>query len=268
MLKKHLKKTLIILLVTLATFITLLFGYYKYDEYISESLKTNYVKNLNSVNSNKTKSNKKSEISIINKTELLKLNSNYLGWLKIDDSNIDTSIVLGDRYFRKDLKGKYSLAGTPFIKDYDLSKNAFVIYGHNLGYGRKDAFHDITKYSDVNFYNNHRNVYFTEKSQLGNKYIVVAYMEFDLNKLDTFNYVDVDFNSVEKYQNWKKGIIDNSKYVDDNFKNLKYGTGRYMVLSTCHSSTWVDDNVRSVLICYQPQSISNVNYKYFNDDQI
>ncbi len=85
MLKKYLKKTFIILSITLATFITLLFGYYKYDEYISESIKTNYVKNLNSVNSNKTKGNKKSEISIINKTELLKLNSNYLGWLKIDD---------------------------------------------------------------------------------------------------------------------------------------------------------------------------------------
>lgn len=240
--------------------IFILLALYNGEQFVSNPDKNNYIKQipLQRVNEDSFKQ----ITTIIDNTKLEKINKDYIGWLKIEGTNIDTPVMKSDFYFRKNMKKKYSLAGTPFVPNYNPECIIKPIFGHNLGYGRKDAFHDITKYSDKDFYNNHQTVYFTESKAKGNKYKVVAYLEYQSE--NKFNYLNTDFKYSHDFLKWKKEIKKISKYSDESFENIGYNKGKIIILTTCHSTTFVDDGIRSVLICYSPERLKDINIDYYN----
>ena len=88
--------------------------------------------------------------------EMLKINSDYVCWIRIDGTNIDYPVVRGednDKYLNTSFRGEKSITGTVFM-DYRINGNLMeerldyiiphiIIYGHNLRQG--GIFSDLRK---------------------------------------------------------------------------------------------------------------------------
>ena len=254
--------------------ILIILSLYNGEQFISNTNSNKYVKEFSTYKNADSKDNEDKidkemfhqVTSIIDNVSLQNINNDYVGWLKIEGTHIDTPVMKSDYYFRKNMKKRYSLAGIPFIPKYNPEKSIKSIFGHNLGYGRKDAFHDLTNYSDKQFYNNHQTVYFTENKVSGKKYKVVAFLNYSTD--NKFNYLDVNFKTPKDFVEWKNEIKKLSKFSDDNFENIQYNRGKILILTTCHSTTWTDDGIRSVLICYSPERLKNINVDYYNKSDL
>lgn len=262
------------IILSLVLSILVLLGLYNGEQFLSNTKPDNYVREFSASDKLNVKSKKDEKdeddfevvTSIIDNIALENINKDYVGWLKIEGSNINTPVMKSDYYFRKSMRKRYSLAGTPFIPKYNPEASTKSIFGHNLGYGRKDAFHDITNYSNKDFYDSHQTVYFTENKVQGNKYKVVAFLNYSTN--NKFNYLDTNFTSSNDFIDWKNNIKKLSKYSDKNFENIQYKQGKILILSTCHSTTWADDGIRSVLICYSPERLKDINVDYYNKSDL
>lgn len=89
-------------------------------------------------------------------------NNDLVGWIKVDDTNIDYPIVQGktnDDYLRHDFNGEYSRYGTIFMDsgtsiEYSSESKNLVIYGHNM---KDDStmFGQLLHYRDLDFYKKH-----------------------------------------------------------------------------------------------------------------
>ena len=92
---------------------------------------------------------------------LIAENSDCIGWLSIDGTNISYPIMHTpsdpQKYLRRNFYGKYSQSGVPFL-DGRCSTNGgnLIIYGHNMKNGT--MFSDLKKYLNTDFPNSHRTV--------------------------------------------------------------------------------------------------------------
>lgn len=103
-------------------------------------------------------------------------NKDTVGWIRIEDTNVDHAIVQTENnedYLRATYYGDYYVGGTIFM-DYrnnvmrnrnSLSKNT-IIYGHYL-MNQRGMFSDLDKYADVEYYKEHPVI---EVSTLYNSY--------------------------------------------------------------------------------------------------
>lgn len=99
----------------------------------------------------------------INFQELININSDFVGWIKIDDTNINYPIVQGTNntyYLKHSFYKEYSNAGSIYMdatanSDF-TSKNTFV-YGHYTSDG--SMFGQLGKYMKQSFYDEHKNLY-------------------------------------------------------------------------------------------------------------
>lgn len=97
--------------------------------------------------------------------ELLRQNSDVVGWLYCEDTSIDYPVVQSDDndyYLRRDLNGKYIVSGTLFV-DYRCPNAGegqnLIIYGHNMRRGTA-MFTTLAKYKDQDYYNEHPILYY------------------------------------------------------------------------------------------------------------
>lgn len=88
------------------------------------------------------------------------ITSDMVGWITMDDTNIDYPIMQGEdntEYLNKDPYGKFSLSGSIFLDSRNNS--AFtdeysLIYGHHMEYGV--MFGALDDYLDEDYLNSHR----------------------------------------------------------------------------------------------------------------
>ena len=104
------------------------------------------------------------EENAINIEELYKINNDIIGWLKIDNTNINYPVMqTKDRpnyYLKRNLYKKYSSLGTPYIAEncnIETSDN-LIIYGHHIK--GKRVFGELENYKSKEYYNNHKNIKF------------------------------------------------------------------------------------------------------------
>ena len=132
-------------------------------ENIIEDLKDNTEEN--NLSNFVEKENKKEINQMVSLENLHKKNSDLVGWIKIDGTNINYPIMQsnlenGNYYLHRNFYKKYSTLGTPFIQsncDINNSSN-LIIYGHHIKSGL--VFADLVKYKNYNFYKNHRYIKF------------------------------------------------------------------------------------------------------------
>lgn len=185
----------------------------------------------------KEKSNLSSE-NTYNLENIAKINSEVIGWVKIDGTNIDYPIMQnGDYYLHKDIYKNYSSHGTPYLAYYcDVKKSDnLIIYGHNM----KDntMFSQLEKYKNYNFYKKHKYIKFysiEDGRTIENTYEVMIAFK-------TIAYSDEGFRyySYTNFQNYE----DYAEFVE-NCRNWEfYNTGvvgthqnKYITLSTCEYS--------------------------------
>ena len=92
--------------------------------------------------------------------ELYMENPDTIGYIKIADTKLDYPVMFtpGDeeKYIRKDFKGKFSIAGLPFMNEdcsLDPRSDNIIIYGHNMYDGT--AFRTLLKYDQKPFWEKH-----------------------------------------------------------------------------------------------------------------
>lgn len=91
---------------------------------------------------------------------LKSLTSDYVAWLRVDDTKIDYPIMQGDdnnKYLNMDPYGEYSLSGSIFLdarNASDFSDSYSLIYGHHMANGF--MFGALDDYYDRSFFDNHR----------------------------------------------------------------------------------------------------------------
>lgn len=95
--------------------------------------------------------------------KLIAANTDCIGWLSIDGTNISYPVMHTppdpQKYLRRNFYGKYSQSGVPFLDGRcNLESTNLIIYGHNMRNGT--MFSDLKKYVNREFLNAHRTVKF------------------------------------------------------------------------------------------------------------
>ncbi len=167
-----------------------------------------------------------------NMAALLEINEDTVGWLKVNNTNVDYPVVQAqdnDYYLSKNFYHKKDSAGWIFM-DYrantkELSQNT-IIFGHNMYYS-KVMFGTLYKAKYSEWYTKKENqiiefdtLYENHKWQIFSIYVVKA----------TNDYLIADFSTEEKFQDFLNLITDRSKY---DFNTPVSPTDKILTLSTC-----------------------------------
>ena len=171
----------------------------------------------------KNKTEENTEKTIIDWDKLSNINTDIIGWIKINDTNIDYPILKDTdnlKYLKHSFGGKYNNNGSIFT----LNNNPFqdyetVLYGHNMKSGI--MFSELGKYMNKEFFDNHSSFEIYTKNQ-NYKATVFSCYSIGINKEEN-NIKLLDFEEQVEY--YKKA----SKYSVDNVSEIK----KIVKLSTC-----------------------------------
>lgn len=161
--------------------------------------------------------------------ELLKQNDQVVGWITIEDTQIDYPILQSDNntdFLTENFYGNESIAGSIFLdyrNDITTSDSNYVVYGHRMKDG--SMFQHLTKYLDKDFFESHQKFTF---DTLYDRYEAEIFAVY--NTLIDFNYIQTHFSSDAEYQQLLKEMEDRSIYQTDVELNAQ---DQILTLSTC-----------------------------------
>ena len=168
-------------------------------------------------------------------------NSDYVGWLKLLNANVDYPVMWTpddpEYYLHRSFEKKRTSAGTLFVgKESDINSDYFIIHGHNMKNGT--MFGSLGNYKKASFYANEENQTF------------YFYTIEGIRKYQIFAAVKcrVLFSSESGYRYYNHAgdltVDDFNELVNWLLKNSIYETGycpeygdQILVLSTCSSHT-------------------------------
>lgn len=181
---------------------------------------------------------------------LAKQNSDFAGWVQIDDTSISYPVMYTpkepDFYLNHDFQRKNSSYGVPYADSKSNFKGGNVlIYGHHTK--NKGMFGALVAYEDKAFYQSHPVIQFDTLKQYGEYQIaMVVKTTALLNNPDAFDYTKVAFPSnqtefnqfleaCERHEVYKTGV---KVAFDDSL----------LLLSTCEYSK---ENGRLLIVAKQ-----------------
>ena len=248
-LKKHYNKIIYILLIIISILSIIYISRYFYDFYISK--KQNNLLNEITISKNSNfliENNMEESIVLPIKTEkmlkleeLQKQNSDIVGWIEIDNTDISYPVLQADDndyYMNHNYKGEKSSAGSIFLdKDYDwsLSSSNLLIYGHNMK--NNTMFQNLLKYNSFEFYKDHPIIKFTT-TQKDSEYEIIGafyskvYYKTDQNVFRYYNFINA--KNEEEYNSFIENVKSASLY--NTGIDAKYGD-QLITLSTCSYHT-------------------------------
>lgn len=189
----------------------------------------------------------KEENNKINIQKLYEENNDFVGWLKIKDTNINypimqTEIERKDYYLKRNFYKEYSSLGTPYIAEYCniLNSDNVIIYGHHIT--KNKMFGELENYKNKEFYENHKIINFnTIYGEIN--YEIISVFKTIVYEEDTFKYYDfVKAENKEEYYNFINKCEELSLYETE--KTARYGD-KLLTLSTCEYS---NKNGRLVIV--------------------
>lgn len=211
--------------------------YYLYNSYKDKKDNTNI---LNNVIVDDTPVTEEKTEKMLQLEELQKENNEIIGWLEIEDTNINLPVCQttdNDFYLTHNYKKEKSKGGSLFLdKNFDLVNGSsnYLIYGHRNTQGL--MFEDLLKYSKEDFYNNHKTIKFTtNKDDSVYEIMSVFYSRVYYKKeKDVFRYYNfVNANNEEEYNDFVNNCKKSSIY--DTGVTANYGD-QLLTLSTCEYS--------------------------------
>lgn len=172
---------------------------------------------------------------------LQQINPDIVGWIYIEGTNINYPVVQGpdnSYYLYRLFDGTSNGAGSIFM-DYrntpDMTQRNTVLYGHHMQNGT--MFHQITKYKDQTFYDDHPTGMLLTPN--GNyKILFVAGYVTNMNT-DAWK---IEFASDEEFTFWLEDAISQSTFTSNVIPSPQ---DRVITLSTC---TYEYDDARYVLV--------------------
>ena len=213
-------------------------SFFEDDSELSNNVENNQTNVGSSNRQNSTLRNKTASYSSLDLKSLKIKNGDAEGWIKIDGTRINYSVMQnGDFYLHNNFYKKYSISGTPYLASYCniISSDNLIIYGHHMSNGSMFAGLDI--YKTYNGYKNHKYIkFFTleDGKTIENQYEVVgAYKVQPKTEVANILYGTTKFKDEEDFNEYKNTLKASSLY--DTGANLSYGD-KFITLSTCEYS--------------------------------
>lgn len=182
-------------------------------------------------------------------------NTDMVGWILIEDTNIDYPVMQTpadpNYYLKHDFEKHYTDYGCPFMQadcDAQAPSDNLIIYGHNMKDG--SMFADLAKYRSKDFWQAHKTVWFdTELGSSAYEIFAVIHTTVQADAADAFPfYRFVDAAAPEDF----------ADYVSACKVRALYDTGIYaecgdrlLTLSTCDNIT---DDGRWLVIAKQTET--------------
>ncbi len=163
-------------------------------------------------------------------------NSDTIGWLKIDGTEIDNVVMYvprnNDKYLHTDFYGNYSYRGCLFVDGWCdvLSSDNIIIYGHNMKDG--SMFGALMGYVSEDFYKQHRLISFDTVYEK-QSYEIVAAIKTSLvpDGADGFKYYEYTGSGNDASFDEYAEFIEENRLYDTGIK-LSPGD-KLLTLSTC-----------------------------------
>lgn len=167
---------------------------------------------------------------------LLLKNQKLIGWVKIEDTNIDYPVMQttdNEYYLDHNMEQEYDKNGTIFMdKDCDVLKPStnFILYGHHMMSGR--MFGQLDKYKDKSFYEKHPIIQFDTIYEKGTYQIMYVFRSRVYKETEiVFKYYQfIDANGEKEFDSAMEEMAAESLY--DTGVTAQYGD-QLLTLSTC-----------------------------------
>ena len=173
--------------------------------------------------------------NIDNYSELFEMNTDMIGWIKIEDTNIDYPVMQTKNkpnyYLRRNFYKEYSYYGTPYMQENcDINKSDnLIIYGHHIK--NNQMFGILEKYKSKDFYNDHRIIKFITKNEILEYEIIYIFKTSASNGFEYYKYIE--FNDGSEFNAFNNKCKELAFYNTETESN--YGD-KYLTLSTCEYS--------------------------------
>ena len=175
---------------------------------------------------------------------LLAENNDFIGWIKIEGTNVNypvmQTVTNPGYYLKHNFNKEYSDYGVPFLDErcaVDLTNN-LVIYGHNMKNGT--MFTDLVNYINKEYWEEHQFIRFDTMAEFSQYQVMYAF-DFDTNN-ETFCYNDYTDMTEEQF----------AEFMTECEKRMAYDTGiraeygdEILTLSTCE---YTHENGRFVVV--------------------
>ena len=169
--------------------------------------------------------------------ELFLQNTDMVGWIKIEGTNINYPVMQTPNepnfYLKHNFEKEYSDLGTPSVQDdCDIAtSDNLVIYGHHIK-GQK-MFGALEEYKSQSFYEEHKTVQFDTLTQ-HNEYEVIAVFKTVAYSSEGFRYYDfVNAENEDEFNAYVEKCRELALY--DTGVTAEYGDS-LITLSTCEYS--------------------------------
>ena len=190
----------------------------------------------NIVTEEKEEKHEEQQEESINLEKLYELNNDFIGWLKINGTNISYPVMQTDSnrkdyYLRKNFYKEYSQLGTPYIAEYcnvQTSDNV-IIYGHHIT--NYQVFGELEKYKKKEFYDNHKIINFNTIYENADYEIIAVFKTVAYTGFKYYQFINS--SSEDEFNTFIKRCKELSFY--DTGKTAKYGD-KLLTLSTCEYS--------------------------------
>jgi len=160
---------------------------------------------------------------------LLEINSDIVGWLEIEGTNINYPILHAednDYYLKRNYLKEEARAGSIYL-DYRNSIEEFsrnnVIYGHRMKDG--SMFGQLKKFLDEDFFKNHSKILYDTLYESYELEVFAVY-----KTTTDFYYIQTDFTSNEEYGHFLNSLKDKSVYKSSSSVGIE---DTIITLSTC-----------------------------------
>ena len=237
---KRLKKThkfiIFILLIVIAVSIIYIANYYSDKEEVVQESEI-----LNTIEIDETQITPEKTERMLQIEELSKENSDIVGWIEIEGTNINYPVLQGEDnnfYMNRNFQKEESVYGSLFLDadfDWNNPSSNLLIYGHNIQDG--SMFHNLLNYADEEYYKKHPNIRFTTAEEDATYEIIAAFRSrvYYKSEQDVFRYYYfVNPESKEEYDEFVENAKEASLY--DTGKTAEYGD-QLITLSTCSYHT-------------------------------
>lgn len=166
------------------------------------------------------------EKSDIDWAKLEEINKDIIGWIKIENTNINYPILRDDKdlkYLKHSFDGKYNNNGSIFtLNDNPFQDNKTIIHGHNMKNGI--MFSELSKYMDKEFFHEHLKFDIYTKNQKYKATIFSCYsigIEIEENNIKSLGFKE----EIEYYKKSSKYSIKNIGEIE---KIIKLSTCSYL----------------------------------------
>ena len=234
------KKLIIILLSIILVCSIVLIIRIKIDEYINNQKQIEISQVIDTIDIPDIDITPKTTERMLQVMELQKENPEVVGWLEIEGTNISYPVCQTDNndyYLTHSYKKEKVTGGSLFLdKDYDFTipSSNLLIYGHRNTKGL--LFEDLIKYQDEDFYNDHKTIRFTTRTEDATYEVMSAfnsrvYYQDETNVFRYYYFVNAENKS--EYDEFVENCKKESIY--DTGVTAEYGD-QLLTLSTCEYS--------------------------------